>query len=251
MGYSTMYMPTFQFIINSLRKEHNIRSSILSVDYSLSPEHVWPKACNECVDAYRYLVHSLGVSPSKVIMIGDSAGGNLVATTLLTLKDQRNNEVLRDLPPLLSPAGAALISPWVDLTPNQPSFQAAQQLDSISSNQLTRYTSNYIPNFTTLDTASREDMLRNPLISPLHGNFTKTCPLFIAYGDNEILKTSIEAFISNLKKDVSSITIFKGVNSFHIWITDSIMAQSKQVFEEDCKVLVSWIALTSKTGSYI
>jgi acetyl esterase/lipase len=219
------------------------------VEYSLSPENVWPKACHESVDAYRYLIHTLGINPHKVILIGDSAGGNLVATTLLTLKNQRSDERLHDLPPLSLPAGAALLSPWVDLTPNLASFKVAQpHLDSLSSNQLAKYTSNYIPNYDYLDNESKQAMLQNPLISPLYGNFTGVCPLFIAYGDNEILKTSIEAFISNLKKDVHSIAIFKGVNANHVWLVDSLMASSKQVFEEDCKVLISWIALTSKTG---
>ena len=51
------------------------------------------------------------VSPSKIVFAGDSAGGGLCVTVLT---------VLRDLG-LPMPAGAVLISPWVDLTHSFPS----------------------------------------------------------------------------------------------------------------------------------
>lgn len=250
-GFSTMYMPTFQLIINYLRKEHGIRCSILSVEYSLSPEHVWPKASQECVDAYRYLVHTLGINPSKVILTGDSAGGNLVASTLLTLKDQRSNKELCKLPPLPSPAGAALLSPWLDLTPNLASFEVAQQQqqDTVSASQLATYTACYIPKYNSLDADSRTNTIRNPLISPLYGDFTRVCPLFVAYGDREILGPSIELFISNLERDGCSVTTLKGLDACHDWIVTSIMASSKQVYENDCKLFINWIATTSKQYS--
>jgi acetyl esterase/lipase len=67
-GHSTMYMPTFRFIIDQLFNKHNIHAHILSVDYSKSPEYPWPKASNECLDAYRYLVCKMGISSSRIII---------------------------------------------------------------------------------------------------------------------------------------------------------------------------------------
>lgn len=229
MGYSTMYMPTFQFIINHLYKEYNVKSSILSLDYSLSPENIWPKACYESVDAYRYLIHKLGISPSKIILVGDSAGGNLAASTLLILRDQRSHDTLKYLPPLPPPAGAALLSPWIDLAPvlSQP------KMDTLSPIQLSEFKSNYI---------NDESMIVDPLVSPLHGDFNRICPLFISYGENELLKSSIEKFILNLKKDGCNTTILKGDKESHIWLVYSLMATSKQVYERDCKVLINWIS---------
>jgi acetyl esterase/lipase len=67
-GHSTMYMPTFRFIIDQLSNVHSIHARILSVDYSRSPEHPWPKASNECLDAYRYLIGKMGISSSRIII---------------------------------------------------------------------------------------------------------------------------------------------------------------------------------------
>ncbi|OJD14637.1 hypothetical protein AJ78_05034 [Emergomyces pasteurianus Ep9510] len=69
----------------------------------------FPCALQDCLAAYLYLlsIHK----PSEIIIGGDSAGAGLVLSILVTLRDQRM--------PL--PAGAVLISPWVDLTHSFPS----------------------------------------------------------------------------------------------------------------------------------
>jgi hypothetical protein len=51
------------------------------------------------------------IDPSKIVFAGDSAGGNLCITVLTILRDMG----------LPLPAGAVLISPWVDLTHSFPS----------------------------------------------------------------------------------------------------------------------------------
>jgi len=73
--------------------------------YRLSPEHRFPAAIEDCVASYDMLLQS-GVAPRDIVFAGDSAGGNLVCSTMLyLLKGSR-------LP--LPGAGVAL-SPWLDL----------------------------------------------------------------------------------------------------------------------------------------
>ncbi|XP_037043920.1 esterase-like [Bradysia coprophila] len=231
-GDSKMYMETFQLIINHLRNEHNIRASILSLEYSLSPEHVWPKARDEAMEAYQYLTDTMGIPSSKIIFAGDSAGANLVAVTLLTIKTEKHRS---------QPAGAALFSPWVDLTINQAS-SASNTNDYLNSRQTAKFVGYYVPNFKNLDEASRLSMIRNPLISPLYGDFSRTCPMFIAYGEKEFLRPSIEKFLFNLEEDGVSVTILKGTNALHVWLVYSLVASTKEVFEKDCKIFIDWMA---------
>jgi len=59
---------------------------VFSVDYSLGPDHKYPVAFNECYFFYRWLVsedNALGVRPKKVVLSGDSAGGNLAVSVAL------------------------------------------------------------------------------------------------------------------------------------------------------------------------
>jgi acetyl esterase/lipase len=67
---------------------------ILSLDYKKAPEFPYPYALNECFDVYTSLIQTrgrcIGMSGKefpRIIMTGDSAGGNLaVATTLMILE---------------------------------------------------------------------------------------------------------------------------------------------------------------------
>ncbi len=62
------------------------------------------------------------VDPSKIVFAGDSAGAALCLTTLTILRDMG----------LPLPAGAVLISPWVDLTHSFPSVMANSETVSAS-----------------------------------------------------------------------------------------------------------------------
>ncbi|KAL9550789.1 hypothetical protein MBANPS3_004573, partial [Mucor bainieri] len=230
-GYSYMYLETFQTIIQQLKSKHNIRASILSLEYSLSPEHKWPKACTEAVDCYRYLIHDLGISPSKVILAGDSAGGNLVATTLLQLKERNKDD---DTPPLPLPAGAALLCPWVDLTAQE--FPAMH--DTITPKMLDTFKARYVTD---------ANQMQDPLVSPVYGDFSGIrCPLFVAYGSQEILKPSIETFIAHLERDGCDVTVLRGKeNTTHVWLVTSLMATSRAVYERDCQAFIDWMATTT------
>lgn len=64
---------------------------VASVDYRLAPEHRFPAAVEDCYAAAREVfLHSglLGVPPEQVVLIGDSAGGNLAAAVSLMARDR-------------------------------------------------------------------------------------------------------------------------------------------------------------------
>eukprot|EP01090_Pellita_catalonica_P019958 TRINITY_DN693_c0_g1_i1.p1 TRINITY_DN693_c0_g1~~TRINITY_DN693_c0_g1_i1.p1 ORF type:complete len:618 (+),score=121.19 TRINITY_DN693_c0_g1_i1:157-2010(+) len=74
----------------------------LSLEYSLAPDYPFPTALNECFQAYLKITEKF----KSVVLCGDSAGGGLVVSLCLKLK-QANVPL---------PAGLILISPWVDLS---------------------------------------------------------------------------------------------------------------------------------------
>ncbi len=64
----------------------------MSIDYKLAPKFPYPTAIDDCWQAYNWILNdmekSIGIKPSKIVLTGDSAGGNLaLALTFLAIKN--------------------------------------------------------------------------------------------------------------------------------------------------------------------
>ncbi|MBW4081983.1 alpha/beta hydrolase [Paenibacillus sp. S150] len=79
---------------------------ILSIDYSLSPEEIFPKALNECYAVVKYAkehARELGIDPDRIALGGHSAGGNLSAAVCLKNMEAKELDIkclILDYPPL-------------------------------------------------------------------------------------------------------------------------------------------------------
>ena len=63
---------------------------IFSIDYSLAPEAPFPRGVDDCVFAYSWALNnleSLGTTGERIVITGDSAGGNMLITTTLKLQE--------------------------------------------------------------------------------------------------------------------------------------------------------------------
>jgi acetyl esterase len=92
------------------------RCVVVSVDYRLAPEHKFPAGPEDCYAATRWAAAHAGelnADPRRMVLAGDSAGGNMVAVTALMARD-------RGGPPL---CGQLMIVPVTDYPkPGYPSY---------------------------------------------------------------------------------------------------------------------------------
>jgi acetyl esterase len=83
-------------------------SVVVSVDYRLAPEHPAPAAAQDAYAAVCWVAghaERLGVDPERIVMAGDSAGGNLAAVVPLMVRDLGGPELTGQvlLYPVLAP----------------------------------------------------------------------------------------------------------------------------------------------------
>jgi phosphinothricin tripeptide acetyl hydrolase len=141
---------------------------VVTLDYRLAPEHPFPAAVEDAVGAYADLL-ALGVSPDRLAVAGDSAGGGLTMATLLALRSAGS--------PL--PAAAVCLSPWVDLTQEAASFAEVGALDPmVSKSGLDLMAQAYLG----------ETEPRAELASPLFAeDLAGLPPVLIEVGEREVL----------------------------------------------------------------
>ncbi|APO78099.1 alpha/beta hydrolase family protein (plasmid) [Rhizobium etli 8C-3] len=88
-----LYLHGGGFVVGSLESHHAICAEIadfagaelVSVDYRLAPENRWPAQTDDCFEVLKHLL----VSGRQVVLIGDSAGGNLAAGLAIRARQQR------------------------------------------------------------------------------------------------------------------------------------------------------------------
>ncbi|WP_028242119.1 alpha/beta hydrolase [Pseudobutyrivibrio ruminis] len=142
--------------------------SVVSFEYRLAPEHKYPAPLEDGMKIWKYLMEK-GYEPNKVLLAGDSAGGNLVlCMTMKLIKEE-----------LVSPKGLILFSPWTDMTATSKSYEKYKEKDPI-------LTKEYVEGVRNAFVGEDVDFA-DPKYSPLYGDFTSFPPTFIMVGRNEIL----------------------------------------------------------------
>jgi epsilon-lactone hydrolase len=142
-------------------------ASVLLPDYRLAPEHSFPAGTDDCLEAYRWIL-ARHVDPQRVVIAGDSAGGNLALVTAIRIRDAG----------LPAPACVVMLSPATDLTAGSASLKYNRDRDPMLLPEAlefvrTTYTS-------TLDP-------RHPWISPIHDSLERLPPLLFHAGSTELL----------------------------------------------------------------
>lgn len=139
--------------------------SSFCIGYRLAPEHPFPAALDDALESYKFLLSS-GVSPEKLVLAGESAGGGLIYCLCEKLRQES----------LPLPAGLIAISPWTDLTASGKSYEVNREKDpSISAELLGFYADCYASDRT------------DPLVSPLFGDMTGMPPSIIFVGGDEVM----------------------------------------------------------------
>ncbi|KAL2822475.1 Alpha/Beta hydrolase protein [Aspergillus granulosus] len=168
---------------------------VLMPEYRLSNRHdratAFPAAFQDAVTVYTYILHTLRIAPSNIVLSGDSAGGNIVLALLRYLSDP-DLQITHHLPP---PRAALLWSPWADLTTPGAAIDAHRNAsaDFISGAFCDWAVTSFIPD--GWDT----DYPYYGYISPLGHELRTSVPIFMHTSKAEVLYDSHVALARELE----------------------------------------------------
>ena len=141
---------------------------IISVDYSLAPSSKWDEITSEVVTVIKTLKDQ-GISIENIAMYGDSAGGGLVASSVLKMRDEG----------IGVPSAIALWSPWTDVSGAGDTYSTLKNADPFVPDSMLKNMGEAYSNISNH---------KNPYVSPVYGNFSKGFPpTLIQVGTKEIL----------------------------------------------------------------
>jgi epsilon-lactone hydrolase len=143
---------------------------IISIDYTLAPRSKWQATTDQIIAAYQTV---LATHKAEAIgMLGDSAGGALLAGSVLKLRDQG----------LALPGALYLLAPWSDITETGDSYVTLADADpTLMSRRLKVSAAAY----------ADPKHQKSPYVSPVYGDYTKAFPPTLIQGGTR------EIFLSN------------------------------------------------------
>jgi acetyl esterase/lipase len=173
------------------------QARVAAVDYRLAPEHPFPAAPDDALDAYRGLLER-GIAASDIVIAGDSAGGGLSLACVLKIRDAG----------LPMPAGLALLSPWTDLTLGGESMRSnADREILLDPAMLEASAGDY------LGTQDRAQPLASPLFADLRG----LPPTLVQVADTEILYDDARRLVERIEAAGGTAELSVARNLWHVW----------------------------------
>lgn len=173
---------------------------VFSLDYRLAPEHPYPAALDDAIAAYDALRRQ--IPAAAIVIAGDSAGGNLALATVLRLRER--DHMPRPV------AGIIAISPWTDLLGRGGSIVANEASEDI-------LVSPRVPGVALAFAYAPRDSWRDPLVSPLYGDYVDSPPLLAFASSEEMLLDDARALVARVRSQGGIATLVQEAEMPHAW----------------------------------
>lgn len=169
---------------------------VLVIDYRLAPENPFPAPLSDVMTAFLWAREQPGIR--KVAFVGDSAGGGLVVSALVRLRDVG-----------ASPSPSVLCSPLVDLAGEGDSITARAHLDPLPASALvTAMGGAYL---------AGRDPKATPLASPLYADLHGLPALQVLVGTDEGLHDDSVRLVDKVSAAGGRAELVVGEGMVHIW----------------------------------
>ena len=200
-GYCVGSIDTHRGMVSHIASESGTKA--LLIDYRLAPEHPFPAAVEDSTTAYKWLL-SQGTASDDIIIAGDSAGGGLAVSTLISLKE-------KEIP---LPAAAVLLSPWVDLAMTGDSITSKADIDPLVTKESL---------FEMAEAYLGETDGLVPLASPVYAALKGLPPMLIHVGTSEVLHDDAARLADLAVKSGVEVSLNVAEGMCHVWHYFTVM----------------------------
>ena len=167
--------------------------------YRLAPEYPYPAAVEDALTVWDTLM-AQGFSPNRIVLVGESAGGNLCLALCQKLRAQHRK----------LPAALALLSPWADLQQTGASYEQLKNIDAtLSAPGLMKSALDYA--------GGSPEKLADPMISPVLADFTNFPDTQIHVGTAELLLSDSELLAEAMRRDRVSVQLIRWEGMCHVF----------------------------------
>ena len=167
--------------------------------YRLAPEYPYPAAVEDALTVWDTLM-AQGFSPNRIVLVGESAGGNLCLALCQKLRAQHRT----------LPAALALLSPWADLQQTGASYEQLKDIDAtLSAPGLMKSALDYA--------GGSPEKLADPMISPVLADFTDFPDTQIHVGTAELLLSDSELLAEAMRRDRVSVQLIRWEGMCHVF----------------------------------
>ncbi len=219
-GYTLGFLPEFQRRSDDLaRLGGNV--PVVSLDYRIAPEHPYPAALEDAMQAVDWLAAAKGLATQAIVTIGESAGAGLSLALTMRLRDEGRG----------TPRALVLMSPWTDLTCSGESYESRYDLDPMFGRK-------YPPPDNSMRTtigavyAGGHD-LTDPYLSPAFGDFTGLPPMLIHVGEYEMLHDDAAVVSQKARAAGVDVEYKEWAGMFHAFqIFDFMVPEARQAWRE-------------------
>jgi len=200
-----LYLHGGGFRIGSLRAYRPFASQLavalqmplLVVDYRLAPEHPFPAGLEDCLAGYAWLL-ATGWRSDQVVLMGDSAGGGLVASTLVASKRRG----------LTQPAAGVCLSPLADMSFASTAYARNAATDP--------YFGLAAAHESARDYLGTTDP-RRPLASPVFADLAGLAPILIQASTHEVLADDAIALATRVARCGGRVQLDMWPELTHVW----------------------------------
>ncbi|OUS92049.1 alpha/beta hydrolase [Rhodococcus sp. NCIMB 12038] len=163
---------------------------VVSIDYRLAPEHIYPAAVDDADSSVRWIADKLAADAPLVVM-GDSAGGNLVAAVAQNARD-------RGLPRI---ALQVLVYPVLDHRMQTDSYRERGGKLLISADDMEWFWSQYVP-----DVGRRSEPAASPgLTADLRG----VAPAVVVVAEYDPMRDEVLDYARRLEEDSVPTSVYR------------------------------------------